>query len=129
MKVLWDELETYLESPICTCGTASISTTQRETEKVFQFLMGLTPEFNTIRFTILTIEPLPNVNKVYHMVARLKEVVPEAVVFSARRAGQWNEQLRNAGNWLGAATGRNELAGKQYELAMEQLLWTSPIKS
>ncbi|PKI32583.1 hypothetical protein CRG98_047026, partial [Punica granatum] len=63
LKMLWDELEVYLEHPGCSCGASATISAQRETEKSFQFLMGLTSEFNTIRSTILSIEPMPNLNK------------------------------------------------------------------
>ncbi|PKI42648.1 hypothetical protein CRG98_036930 [Punica granatum] len=69
LKLLWDELEFYLEHPGCSCGVGTVMIAQRETEKCFQFLMGLTSAFNTIRSTILSIEPMPNLNKVYKMVA------------------------------------------------------------
>ncbi|PKI60125.1 hypothetical protein CRG98_019469 [Punica granatum] len=92
LKLLWDELEFYLEHPSCSCGARATIMAQRETEKTYQFLMGLTSEFNTIRSTILSIEPLPNLNKVYNMVAneerqkiiaRSRESAPESAVFLA----------------------------------------------
>ncbi|PKI72596.1 hypothetical protein CRG98_006973 [Punica granatum] len=69
LKLLWDELEFYLAHPGCSCGANATIAAQREAEKSYQFLMGLTSEFNTIRSTILSIEPLPNLNKIYMMVA------------------------------------------------------------
>ncbi|PKI55586.1 hypothetical protein CRG98_024034 [Punica granatum] len=69
LKLLWDELEFYLEHPSCSCGARAMITGQREMEKSYQFLMGLTSEFNTIRSTILGIEPMPSLNKVYNLVA------------------------------------------------------------
>ncbi|PKI26092.1 hypothetical protein CRG98_049219, partial [Punica granatum] len=67
LKLLWDELEIYLEHPGCSWGAVVAMAVQRETKKCFQFLMGLTSEFNTIPSTILSIEPMPNLNKVYKM--------------------------------------------------------------
>ncbi|PKI57337.1 hypothetical protein CRG98_022282 [Punica granatum] len=102
LKLLWDELEFYLEHRGCSCGASSMIVAHGEAEKCYQVLMGLTSEFNTIRLTILSIEPLPNLNKVYKMVAsekrqkmvaRSREAVPESAVFLAkeetehRRAG------------------------------------------
>ncbi|PKI62384.1 hypothetical protein CRG98_017190 [Punica granatum] len=93
LKLLWDELEIYLEHSGCSCGAGAAMAVQRETEKCFQFLMGLTSEFNTIRSTILSIEPIPNLNKVYKMVAneerqrlvtRARESAPESAVFFVR---------------------------------------------
>ncbi|XP_031402520.1 uncharacterized protein LOC116212069 [Punica granatum] len=64
LKLLWDELEFYLEYPSCSCGARATIMAQREMEKTYQFLMGLTSEFNTIRSTILSIEPMLSLNKV-----------------------------------------------------------------
>ncbi|PKI35888.1 hypothetical protein CRG98_043712 [Punica granatum] len=69
MKMLWDELEYYLENPGCSCGANSRIMAQREAEKAFQFLMGLTSEFYTVRSNILSVDPMPTVNKIYQMVA------------------------------------------------------------
>ncbi|PKI76050.1 hypothetical protein CRG98_003600 [Punica granatum] len=69
LKLLWDKLEFYLEQSGCSCGASAMITAKRETKESYQFLMGLTFEFNTIRSTILSIEPMPNLNKVYKMVA------------------------------------------------------------
>ncbi|PKI36234.1 hypothetical protein CRG98_043386 [Punica granatum] len=89
LKLLWDELEFYLEHLGCSCGASGTIAAQRETEKCYQFLMGLTSDFNTIRSTILSIEPLPNLNKVYKVVANeerqkmlaRRETIPESAVF------------------------------------------------
>ncbi|PKI62298.1 hypothetical protein CRG98_017299 [Punica granatum] len=92
LKLLWDELEFYLAHPGCSCGANATIAAQREAEKSYQFLMGLTSEFNTIRSTILSIEPLPNLDKIYNMVAneerqrvvaRSKEIAPASAVFLA----------------------------------------------
>ncbi|PKI42660.1 hypothetical protein CRG98_036942 [Punica granatum] len=108
LKLLWDELEFYLEHPGCTCRARATITEQREMEKSYQFLMGLTFEFNTIRSTILSIEPMPNLNKVYKMVtneerqkivARARDSVPEAAAFLAKgEAEQRNNTVWESGN-------------------------------
>ncbi|PKI51880.1 hypothetical protein CRG98_027713 [Punica granatum] len=93
LKLLWDELEFYLEHPGCRCGVGAVIAAQRETEKCFQFLMGLTSDFGTIRSTILSIEPMSNLNKVYKMVAnekrqklvsRARESAPESAAFLSK---------------------------------------------
>ncbi|KAI3440559.1 NmrA domain-containing protein [Psidium guajava] len=68
LKQLWDELEFYVDKPGCSCGANNRFMAQREIEKIFQFLMGLTSEFNMVRSNILSIEPMPSLNKVYQMV-------------------------------------------------------------
>ncbi|PKI38710.1 hypothetical protein CRG98_040901 [Punica granatum] len=108
LKLLWDELEFYLEHPSCSCGARATIIAQRETEKTYQFLMGLTSEFNTIRSTILSIEPMPSLNKVYNMVAneerqrivaRLRESIPESAVFAAREKTETLERGNSRASW------------------------------
>ncbi|PKI59598.1 hypothetical protein CRG98_020007 [Punica granatum] len=113
LKLLWDELEFYLEHPGCSCGASTTIAAQREAERCYQFLMGLTSEFNTIRSTILSIEPLPNLNKAYKMVAneerqkmvtRSREAVPELAVFLAKEDAKLG--------WTGGSRWQSSAEGK-----------------
>ncbi|PKI77174.1 hypothetical protein CRG98_002456 [Punica granatum] len=72
-----------------------------------RFLMGLTSEFNTIRSTILSIEPMPNLSKVYKMVANeerqksvthARESVPEAAVFLTKEETEQRRNCRKMGH-------------------------------
>ena len=70
MKELWDELGTYQIMPRCTCnykcGAAKGVTKIVEEEKVHQFHMGLnSTKYKLIRSNILSMEPLPTLNKAY----------------------------------------------------------------
>ncbi|PKI38036.1 hypothetical protein CRG98_041566 [Punica granatum] len=69
LKSLWDELELYLDLPACTCDAGAQIAAQKEKGKVHQFLIGLNPDFSTIRSQILSMDPLPNVNKAHSMAA------------------------------------------------------------
>lgn len=93
MKGLWDELESYYDNSGCTCGANGAALMKWETEKSFQFIMGLHPEFNTVRSTILSAEPMPGLNKIYSLitheekqkfVSRKKESSTEPVAFLAK---------------------------------------------
>ncbi|PKI35679.1 hypothetical protein CRG98_043950 [Punica granatum] len=53
LKSLWDELELYLDLPPCTCEADIRLAAYKEKEKVHQFLIGLNPEFSTVRSQIL----------------------------------------------------------------------------
>ncbi|KAI6687478.1 hypothetical protein NL676_024306 [Syzygium grande] len=110
-KELWDDLkERYSEGnqtriyqiklEICILKqdgkTNNKFMAQPETEKIFQFLMGLTSEFNTVRSNILSIEPMLSLNKVYQMivheerqklVVRSHDSTPEAAVFLVKGGG------------------------------------------
>ncbi|PKI53926.1 hypothetical protein CRG98_025720 [Punica granatum] len=89
--------------PIFRLTARATITRQREMEKSYQFLMGLTFEFNKIRSIILSIEPMPNLNKVYNMVAneeqqkivaQARDSILEAAAFLAKgEAAQRNNTL------------------------------------
>ncbi|PKI44510.1 hypothetical protein CRG98_035097 [Punica granatum] len=113
LKLLWDELEFYLEHPGYSCGASTTIAAQREAERCYQFLMGLTSEFNMIQSTILSIEPLPNLNKANKMVAneerqkmvtRSQEAMPESAVFLAKEDAKLG---RTGGSrWQSSAEGK-----------------------
>ncbi|KAJ4755428.1 Retroelement pol polyprotein-like [Rhynchospora pubera] len=74
LKGMWDELSNYSRVPVCkckgcTCDAAAELVKEREEEKTRQFLMGLDDSvFGTVRSNILSMEPLPSLNKVYAVV-------------------------------------------------------------
>lgn len=76
LKSYWDELGTYVTLPSCNCGAISKCTCEifkkiqdmHETERVYQFLMGLNETCTNIRSQILVMDPLPNVSKVYAII-------------------------------------------------------------
>lgn len=73
LKSLWDELESYQALPKCTCERkcGKPMAAKIEEEKVYQFLMGLDhKKYNTVRFSILSQESLPSLNKAYALIMR-----------------------------------------------------------
>ncbi|KAJ1685788.1 hypothetical protein LUZ63_017178 [Rhynchospora breviuscula] len=74
LKSMWDELSNYLKVPMCTCQGSTCNMAkdllkEREDEKTHQFLMGLDDAvFKNVRSHILSMEPLPSLNKVYSLV-------------------------------------------------------------
>ncbi|KAJ1691232.1 hypothetical protein LUZ63_015387 [Rhynchospora breviuscula] len=73
LKGMWDELGSYLRVPACTCGCCVCNLTsdflrEKEEEKIHQFLMGLDDVYGPIRTNILSMDPLPSLNKVYSTV-------------------------------------------------------------
>ncbi|KAJ3684366.1 hypothetical protein LUZ61_013530 [Rhynchospora tenuis] len=96
LKGMWDELSNYLKVPMCTCHGCTCNMAkdllkEREDEKTHQFLMGLDDSvFKNVRSHILSMDPLPSLNKVYSLViqeerhrsiARGKEEMTDAVGF------------------------------------------------
>ena len=71
LKAMWDELSSYSRVPVCHCGGCTCNVTtefikEREEEKIHQFLMGLDDSvFGAVRTNILSMDPLPNLSKVY----------------------------------------------------------------
>ena len=71
LKGLWDELDAYLQIPNCKCVKDFNLFKYQESERTHQFLMGLdSSHFGVVRSTILSMEPLPNLNKAYSMILR-----------------------------------------------------------
>ncbi|XP_074318206.1 uncharacterized protein LOC141655000 [Silene latifolia] len=71
MKNLWETLDGLDPIPLCSCGKIDQCTCsllkkiiEREnTAKLIQFLMGLNGGYDTVRSQILSMDPLPSINK------------------------------------------------------------------
>ena len=80
LKKLWDELNDFDQIPMCTCngckcGISAALNKKREEEKLHQFLMGLDDtQFRTVRSNVLSLDPLPNLNRAYQMVVQEERV-------------------------------------------------------
>ncbi|GKV42680.1 hypothetical protein SLEP1_g50060 [Rubroshorea leprosula] len=74
LKPIWDELQAHEPVLVCTCGytceAAKEYAKAQEMERIHQFLMGLNENFSTTRSQILSMDPLPSLNKVYAMVTK-----------------------------------------------------------
>ena len=68
LKGAWDELNSHMTIPKCTCDATMAWQAERDKEKVHQFLMGLNDSFKTLRSQIMAMEPLPILNRIYSMV-------------------------------------------------------------
>ncbi|VFQ89349.1 unnamed protein product [Cuscuta campestris] len=82
MKNIWDELGTIEKLPMCAkcrackCGTIKTIETQKEDEKVHQFLMGLDNEgYSGVRSNILSTTPLAPLNRVYSTIIQQEGVL------------------------------------------------------
>lgn len=74
LRGLWDEINAVSATPKCNCGNCTCNMTKellviREKERLYEFLMGLNEEFNTIRTQILSTKPTPSLSIAYHLVA------------------------------------------------------------
>lgn len=73
LKKFWDELACLTPVPECTCGAPKSVTEALDSNKLIQFLIGLSDAYDSIRGQILLMEPLPSVNKAYSMVLRIEK--------------------------------------------------------
>ncbi|XP_060968835.1 uncharacterized protein LOC133036299 [Cannabis sativa] len=73
LKTIWEELSNY--RPTCTCNCCTCGGVKRlqehyHMEYVISFLMGLSDQFSQVRGSILLMDPLPEVNCVFHLVTQ-----------------------------------------------------------
>ncbi|CAL1390364.1 unnamed protein product [Linum trigynum] len=67
LKVLWDELDSYLPIPMCDCPSKTYETVcmYRENGRVIKFLQGLSPNYQMVKTQMLLVDPLPDLDSVY----------------------------------------------------------------
>ncbi|PWA64832.1 hypothetical protein CTI12_AA340690 [Artemisia annua] len=107
LKRFWDELHSLNGVPVCSCGKmreCSCGITDKFLEidsrsKLMQFLMKLNDEFESVRNQILSMDPLPNLNKAYYIfqqVEKQKQVTHQVgdptAFFANYKNGQRNSQ-------------------------------------
>nr|GLL46286.1 uncharacterized protein LOC109154743 [Ipomoea trifida] len=74
LKSLWDEMNCTAPLPMCNCQGYKCNLSNkyaelREKEQLYDFLMGLDEEFNTVKSQILSTRPIPSLGVAYHMVS------------------------------------------------------------
>ncbi|KAL9231947.1 hypothetical protein vseg_007105 [Gypsophila vaccaria] len=80
LKRRWDDIEELESIPECSCGVMEKCTCNilkkmlqlASQEKVLTFLMGLNDCYDTLRTNILSMEPLPSINKAYSFVQQIE---------------------------------------------------------
>jgi hypothetical protein len=75
LKSLWEELESYFPSPVCSCPMRCVceygirnAKHQHEVTRSIRFLTGLNQTFDPVRAQILLMNPLPAINRIFSMV-------------------------------------------------------------
>ncbi|GJX36622.1 putative RNA-directed DNA polymerase [Tanacetum coccineum] len=108
LRVLWDEMESILPTPRCSCDGCSCElakklTELKETERTYEFLMGLDDQFSVFKTQILAMKPTPKLSTVYHpvaedeqqrMITSSNKPVREVAAFQASLQGR-RDQTRN----------------------------------
>ncbi|GKA24643.1 NSP-interacting kinase 1-like protein [Tanacetum coccineum] len=109
LKKFWDELHSLNGVPMCNCGkirecTCGVTKKFLEIDsrsKLMQFLMRLNDDFEAVRNQILSMDPLPNLNKAYYIVQQVekqKQVthqVADPTAFFANNKGNQNVRKDN----------------------------------
>ncbi|XP_074293809.1 uncharacterized protein LOC141620974 [Silene latifolia] len=80
LKRYWDQIDEIEGFPDCTCGVLAKCTCnllkkmleRPSTEKVLTFLMGLSDSYDNLKSQILSMEPMPSINKVYSLVQQVE---------------------------------------------------------
>ncbi|XP_060972294.1 uncharacterized protein LOC133038222 [Cannabis sativa] len=73
LKTIWEELSNYRPSCTCngcTCGGVKKLQEHHHMEYIMSFLVGLFDNFTQIRSSILLMDPLPEANRVFHLVTQ-----------------------------------------------------------
>ncbi|KAF7820419.1 uncharacterized protein G2W53_025874 [Senna tora] len=73
----WDELHRLRPTPRCVCAKCTCNFKKKLDEleadtRLVQFLMGLSQNFEVIRSQILSLDPLPSVNKAFSLVVNVE---------------------------------------------------------
>lgn len=74
LKILWEELETYMPVPTCSCPVKCGCESMRKARSnhnlnyAIRFLTGLNDNFSVVKSQILLMEPLPSMNRMFSMV-------------------------------------------------------------
>ncbi|XP_071740094.1 uncharacterized protein [Rutidosis leptorrhynchoides] len=81
LKRCWDELQILNGIPTCSCGRmreCTCGVTEKflaieSRSKLIQFLMRLNDEYESVRSQLLSMVPLPSLNKAYYIVQQVKK--------------------------------------------------------
>ncbi|XP_011622989.1 uncharacterized protein LOC105420580 [Amborella trichopoda] len=92
LKGFWDDIDSLTITPKWSCGAVKEITQLKQNEMVFQFLMGLNDSFSNVRSNILTMDPLPSMNKAYALILQDER---------ARSDNNYANQFRGRGNGCG----------------------------
>nr|XP_043629902.1 uncharacterized protein LOC122601203 [Erigeron canadensis] len=70
LNTFWKQFDAMVKLPVCTCKAAKEFKTHHDLIRLMQFLIGLDDVYMSVRSTILTRDPLPNVKYAYALLSR-----------------------------------------------------------
>nr|XP_043633277.1 uncharacterized protein LOC122604450 [Erigeron canadensis] len=114
LRGIWDEIQSVLPIPQCTCGNCSCEIGKRlssfqEKERLYEFLMGLDADFSAIRTHVLSIKLTPTLGEAYRLASeeeqqrqitmtKRAQVEPAAFKTQGWREGSFNFQRSYEGS-------------------------------
>ncbi|CAL1409609.1 unnamed protein product [Linum trigynum] len=72
LRVLWDELMTYRPIRSCSCVPKCSCAEYARSDQIIRFLRGLGEDFESVRSSILLMDPLPPINKVFSTIVQFE---------------------------------------------------------
>ncbi|XP_057440407.1 uncharacterized protein LOC130732361 [Lotus japonicus] len=118
MKTLWDELDILNPLPICTCnpvcacGAITKIAEERNKNQVVRFLRGLNDQFSGVRSQLMLLDNLPNVNRVFAMIAQQERQFSsenvsgsKALLASREHGGNDSRGVQGQGQSCGQSSG------------------------
>ncbi|XP_060959423.1 uncharacterized protein LOC133030637 [Cannabis sativa] len=73
LKTVWEQLSNFRRNCTCngcTCGGVKKLQEHHNMEYIMSFLMGLSDLYSQVRGNILVMDPLPGINRVFHLVSQ-----------------------------------------------------------
>lgn len=106
LKNLWGDEDSMTTQDTCELGSACKSTqsmlAKKDLDRSMKFLMGLNEAFFQIRSHILSMEPLPGLEKIYSMILQHqiqigigRVTIPEVAAFVSNNNSSWGNALTN----------------------------------
>ncbi|GAU28547.1 hypothetical protein TSUD_268860 [Trifolium subterraneum] len=122
MKKLWQELDNFRPIPNsnCTANCQAITKMReyRDGDQVIRFLKGLNEQYSHVRSQIMLMEPLPNIGKVYSLLAQQErqQVIPldESKILAASASQQANRAQFPRGRGGRTSGGRGRGKNSKY---------------
>ncbi|GKB53985.1 hypothetical protein Tco_0904738 [Tanacetum coccineum] len=116
LNALWKQFDCLVELPRCTCHAAENFKKHNQLMKLMQFLMGLDDSYMTIRSSILSRDPLPDVRSAYATISseeshRVVSNSMSGTSQSFRPNTVNNTKKRNGQNVKGGTNSNNSTTG------------------
>ncbi|XP_048492976.1 uncharacterized protein LOC125493557 [Beta vulgaris subsp. vulgaris] len=118
IKRLWDELKSLIVSPTYCCGALSKCSCQfvkrladiKAEDKLMQFLLGLNSGFDSTITNILSMEPLPTINKAFSIAQQIEK---QKEITGVLEAGESNVMVVQKYNQGGMSAAIQRFQGKR----------------